>query len=169
MNRSNLIKLIHIARRQMHLDDETYRLMLSSVVSGKTSCRDMSLGELEKVLAAFKERGFKASSNKKKTAVKPRSNIVGKIVAIWHTMHQQGFIEHDTPAALDSYVQRTTRNLNGGEGIARVSWLRDQEAVKVLESLKRWHQRCMLEKLTNTDFKQTYTSVSRHFLLQQGR
>lgn len=163
MNRSNLIKLIHIARRQMHLDDETYRLMLSSVVSGKTSCRDMSLGELEKVLAAFKERGFKASSNKKKTAVKPRSNIVGKIVAIWHTMHQQGFIEHDTPAALDSYVQRTTRNLNGGEGIARVSWLRDQEAVKVLESLKRWHQRCMIEQLPSTNVKLTYNRLCEYF------
>ncbi|QHJ80026.1 MAG: hypothetical protein [Caudoviricetes sp.] len=163
MNRSNLIKLIHIARRQMHLDDETYRLMLSSAVSGKTSCRDMSLGELEKVLAAFKERGFKASSNKKKTAVKPRSNIVGKIVAIWHTMHQQGFIEHDTPAALDSYVQRTTRNLNGGEGIARVSWLRDQEAVKVLESLKRWHQRCMIEQLPSANVKLTYNRLCEYF------
>lgn len=33
--RANLIKLIHVARRKLALDDETYRSVLSGVVPGK--------------------------------------------------------------------------------------------------------------------------------------
>lgn len=33
--RANTIKLIHVARRSLGLDDETYRSMLASVVPGK--------------------------------------------------------------------------------------------------------------------------------------
>lgn len=43
--RANTIKLIHVARRSLGLDDETYRAMLGSIIPGKISCRDMSQSE----------------------------------------------------------------------------------------------------------------------------
>lgn len=46
--KANLIKLIHAARRKLQLDEETYRSLLACAVPGKTSCRDMTLPELEK-------------------------------------------------------------------------------------------------------------------------
>jgi phage gp16-like protein len=49
------------------LDDETYRAMLASIVPGKSSCRDMSPPELQKVIKAMEARGFKV-----KPASRPR-------------------------------------------------------------------------------------------------
>uniref|UniRef100_UPI00054FD1DF phage protein GemA/Gp16 family protein n=1 Tax=Edwardsiella tarda TaxID=636 RepID=UPI00054FD1DF len=65
--RSNTIKLIHVARRTLGLDDETYRAMLATVVPGKNSCRDMSLQELKKVINALEDKGFTV-----KVAKRPR-------------------------------------------------------------------------------------------------
>ncbi|EFY6253291.1 regulatory protein GemA, partial [Shigella sonnei] len=39
MNRTSLIKLIHVARRDLQLDDDTYRAFLVQH-TGKTSCRE---------------------------------------------------------------------------------------------------------------------------------
>lgn len=58
MDRSTLITLIHLARRQLQLDDETYRAVLGKVCRTKTSCRDMTIPELVRVLEAFKKKGL---------------------------------------------------------------------------------------------------------------
>ncbi|MDA8510933.1 gp16 family protein [Citrobacter sp. Igbk 14] len=153
--RANTIKLIHVARRSLGLDDETYRVFLGSVVPGKRSCRDMSAQQLQAVLDALKERGFKPVSSKPKAS----SGIAGKIRAVWFTMYNQGFITSNDMSAIDAYVKRITRQQNGGEGVAKLNWLRDEKARTVLESLKRWHMRCMLERLPGTGIKPTYDSV----------
>ena len=41
MTRSNAIQIIHIAKGQLALDDDTYRSLLGAVVPGKSSCREM--------------------------------------------------------------------------------------------------------------------------------
>ncbi|MFV0263851.1 MAG: gp16 family protein [Kluyvera sp.] len=150
--RANTIKLIHVARRSLGLDDETYRVFLGSVVPGKRSCRDMSAQQLQAVLDALKERGFKPVSPKPKAS----SGIVGKIRAVWITMYNQGFVTSNDSSAIDAYVKRITRQQNGGEGVAKLNWLRDEKARTVLESLKRWHMRCMLERLPHSGVKPTY-------------
>ncbi|HHI2407801.1 TPA: phage protein GemA/Gp16 family protein, partial [Escherichia coli] len=55
MSRTSLIKLIHVARRDLQLDDDTYRAFLVQC-TGKTSCRELSVAQLEQVLDAMKER-----------------------------------------------------------------------------------------------------------------
>ncbi|HCX7622286.1 TPA: DUF1018 domain-containing protein, partial [Escherichia coli] len=42
MNRTSLIKLIHVARRELQLDDDTYRAFLMQK-TGKTSCRELTV------------------------------------------------------------------------------------------------------------------------------
>ncbi|STE16817.1 regulatory protein GemA [Citrobacter sp. wls718] len=153
--RANTIKLIHVARRSLGLDDETYRVFLGSVVPGKRSCRDMSTTQLQAVLDALKERGFRPVSSRHKAS----SGIAGKIRAVWFAMHTQGFVTSNDNAAIDSYVKRITRQQNGGEGVAKLNWLRDEKARTVLESLKRWHMRCMLEHLPDNGLKPTYDAV----------
>jgi len=161
--RVNLIKLIHVARRKLTLDDDTYRVMLSEIVPGKTSCRDMTAPELEKVLKAMQARGFKRVSSPAKTGIKPAPVVADKIRVIWQIMHEQGFTDDASPAALDAFVMRSTKQKNGGMGVARLGWLRGDHASKVLESLKRWHVRCMLEKLPNRDTKTTYNHVCERY------
>ncbi|EEM6850015.1 DUF1018 domain-containing protein, partial [Salmonella enterica subsp. enterica serovar Montevideo] len=49
MMRASLIKLIHVARRDLQLDDDTYRAFLVQY-TGKTSCRELTVAQLERVL-----------------------------------------------------------------------------------------------------------------------
>lgn len=165
--RANTIKLIHVARRSLGLDDETYRAFLGTVLPGKSSCRDMNAQQLRAVLDAMKKRGFRPVSSKPNVS----SGIAGKIRAVWFTMYNQGFVTSNDMAAIDAYVKRITRQQNGGEGVAKLNWLRDEKARTVLESLKRWHMRCMLERLPDNGLKPTYDHTCERFqqmLYRQG-
>ena len=76
-NRANLIRLIHVARRALALDDDTYRVMIGRVVPGKTSCRDLKPAELERVLHATK-RWMPLSS------VPPALRTAALVLLAWH-------------------------------------------------------------------------------------
>ncbi|OZI15534.1 hypothetical protein CE195_00765 [Sodalis-like symbiont of Philaenus spumarius] len=167
MDRSTLIKLIHLARRQLQLDDETYRAALGKVCSTKTSCRDMTVPELLRVLEAFKKKGFKVRSKPALRGVKPASPVA-KILSIWQTMHRQGFVQSGDEVALNAWIRRTTARENGGLGVAQLAWLNQDSAlaVKVLESLKRWHRRCMLSKLPPGTPAESYTRVCDRYQAQ---
>ena len=152
MTRTQLIRLIHVARREAGIDDDTYREKLRAA-TGFTSCKDLNLRQLEDVYQAFKDAGFKRSFKRSKTAIKPRSTehqrtaIISKIRAVWLEMHRHGFIKCGAAAALDQYVKRMTGTQNGGEGVARLDWLNGELAGRVVESLKKWHAREMRQQL----------------------
>ncbi|EJG4850025.1 DUF1018 domain-containing protein [Salmonella enterica] len=147
MERDKLISTIHVAKRELRLDEDTYRDALRTA-TGKTSCRDMTLPELSKALAAFKKRGFKVRSKLHNRALKP-ATVTAKIRAIWRLMHAQGFLASDGEAALNRWVRKQTAPQNGGEGVANYQWLEKEPALAsdVLERLKRWHRREMLRAL----------------------
>lgn len=147
MNRASLITLIHVAKRDLQLDSETYTSALLAA-TGKTSCRDMTQTELSKVLATFKKRGFKVRSKPQNRALKP-ATVTAKIRAIWRLMYAQGFLSSDSEVALNGWVRHQTAPQNGGEGVANYQWLEREPALAsdVLERLKRWHRREMLRAL----------------------
>lgn len=144
MSRANIIKLIHVARREAGLDDETYQAKLAAA-TGKRTCRDMTLPELETALQAFRDSGFKRKTTR--SSSRTRSAIVGKIRAVWAEMHTSGFIQCGSDAALNQYVARMTARRNGA-GVSRADWLTDDLAMLVLESLKQWHRRELKAALT---------------------
>lgn len=152
MTRTQLIRLIHVARREAGIDDDTYREKLRSL-TGKTSCKELQQRQLEDVYQAFKDAGFKRSFKRSKQADKPRTSehqrtaIIGKIRAVWAEMHRHGFIQCGSEAALDQYVKRMTGSQNGGEGVARLEWLDGELAGRVVETLKKWHMREMRKQL----------------------
>ncbi|EDW6356742.1 DUF1018 domain-containing protein [Salmonella enterica subsp. enterica serovar Durban] len=151
MDRASLITLIHIAKKDLRLDTDTYRDALRAAV-GKTSCRDMTQTELSKALAAFKKRGFKVRSKPQNRALKP-TTVTAKIRAIWRLMHVQGFLSSDSESVLNTWVRKQTALANGGEGVANYQWLEREPALAsdVLERLKRWHRREMLRSLGLTE------------------
>ncbi|ELT1239574.1 DUF1018 domain-containing protein [Salmonella enterica] len=151
MDRASLITLIHIAKKDLRLDTDTYRDALRAAV-GKASCRDMTQTELSKALAAFKKRGFKVRSKLQNRALKP-TTVTAKIRAIWRLMHVQGFLGSDSEAVLNTWVRKQTALANGGEGVANYQWLEREPALAsdVLERLKRWHRREMLRSLGLTE------------------
>ncbi|EEP6115433.1 DUF1018 domain-containing protein [Salmonella enterica] len=147
MDRASLITLIHVAKKDLRLDADTYRDALRAAV-GKTSCRDMTLSELSKALAAFQKHGFKVRSKPQNRALKP-ATVTAKVRAIWRLMHAQGFLASDSEAALNAWVKKQTAPQNGGEGVANYQWLEREPALAsdILERLKRWHRREMLRSL----------------------
>ena len=147
MTRSNAIQLIHIAKGQLALDDDTYRSLLGAVVPGKSSCREMTIIELQSVIQALEAKGFKSKPQRRsQRRMSAPSDVSLKIRAIWKTMFNEGFIRDGSDIALDRFVQRQTRIRNGGAGVSSLEWLRDAEA-NFLESLKQWHIRAMRETM----------------------
>ncbi len=147
MDRASLITLIHVARRELRLDEDTYKDALRTA-TGKISCRDMTQTELSKVLATFKKRGFKVRSRPQNRALKP-ATVTAKIRAIWRLMYAQGFLSSDSEVALNGWVRHQTAPQNDGEGVANYQWLEREPALAsdMLERLKRWHRREMLRAL----------------------
>ncbi|EOT6086533.1 phage protein GemA/Gp16 family protein [Escherichia coli] len=119
MNRTSLIKLIHVARRELQLDDDTYRAFLMQK-TGKISCRELTVTQLEQVLDAMKERGFKKLNKHPRRRFKGHVTPREKVYKVWQQMAEDGFITDGGDVALDKYVQRLTAKRNGGQAAAGV-------------------------------------------------
>lgn len=144
MTRSNAIQIIHIAKDQLALDDDTYRSLLGAVVPGKSSCRDMTISELQNVIKALEAKGFKSKHQRRsKRRMSAPSDVSLKIRAIWKTMFTEGFVRDGSDIGLDRFVRRHTRLKNGGEGVSSLEWLHGDSEENFLESLKQWHIRVM--------------------------
>jgi phage gp16-like protein len=131
-SRDRLIRLIHVAKRDLALDDETYRGALHAVI-GKTSTTAMSVPELQKVMDHLKSKGFKVRPSAKSRPL-ARYPEARKIRAIWLLLHKLGAVENPSEAALAAYVKRIT-------GIDALQWIGGDQAERVIETLKKWAMR----------------------------
>lgn len=82
MNRRNQqLSKIHIAKKDLGLDDETYRALLARV-TGQSSAKDLTPLQVAKVLQEFERLGWKSKQGRSKP--KPaadKAKLVGKIEA----------------------------------------------------------------------------------------
>ena len=146
--RTNLIGKIHIGKKQLNMDEDTYRAFLNTAVK-KDSCSKMSLSELHQVVEAMKKKGFKVKAKKPndKTGAKKLSPVskgrrIDKMRAIWITMAKAGHLNDGSETALLSWTQGEVKK-QGGIPVDSLEWLESQNEVlnKVLEQLKRWQIR----------------------------
>ena len=153
-HKKRLITLINVAKGSLQLDEAIYRAMLKNA-TGKDSLRAMNLPELEQALEVFKQKGFKPTATNNKTAVKRRLSpaagksklaSIDKIRAIWITMGHHLVIQDNSESALDAYVRRMTLR-SKSEGVDATAWMTEPQAYKVLESLKNWHKRVLIERI----------------------
>ncbi|MBI1676051.1 regulatory protein GemA [Shewanella sp. DW31] len=151
-HKKRLITLINVAKGSLQLDEAIYRAMLKNA-TGKDSLRAMNLPELEQALEVFKQKGFKPTLNTHKkrrlspAAGKSKLASIDKIRAIWITMGHHLVIQDNSESALDAYVRRMTLR-SKSEGVDATAWITEQQAYKVLESLKNWHKRVLIERIT---------------------
>jgi len=132
MTRIQLIKIIHVAKRELQMDEETYRQLLNTY-SGVESLREMDIKQLNQILDAMKKIGFKVRTQKKEklTATDDQSK---KIRSLWLEMADAGFIRDRSERAINVYVHRIT-------GVSRLDWLNTSAASRVIETLKKWQAR----------------------------
>jgi len=105
---------IHVGKKQLRLDEETYRAMLTRV-TGKSSAKDMSEGERLAVVREMRRQGFKPIlrdvqkdnkgnfKNKGKTR-KQRSSLYGKLQALWIAGYNLGVVRDRSDRGLDGFI-----------------------------------------------------------------
>jgi len=144
--RQSLIRLIHVAKRDLALDDDTYRAMLVAA-TGKNSSAGLSVPQLERVLAHMKKSGFTVRHKSPKDRPRDSRHAPGglsrsidqdaqskKIRALWLSLHDMGAVRDCSEAALGAYVKRITR-------CDALQWLDGEQASQVIETLKKWQER----------------------------
>ena len=126
-SRKNDLAAIHVAKKQLGMDDEAYRTMLWSVARVR-SARDLDHAGRKTVLDHLKACGFKRHSPK---ARDPQSR---KIRALWLDLKDLGELRDASEEALNSFVSRLT-------GARALQWLSSDQASNVIEHLKAWTRR----------------------------
>jgi len=142
MKNQRHIAMIHIAKKDLALDDDTYRAMLKQI-TGLDSCAKMKPWQLQNVIKELKAKGWKPRGNQQaRRKVSPKSShkkpgeksMADKIRAFWIAMKKDGLIEDGSEKALHQFCHRMT-------GKYSPDWLTAFEATRVIEALKKWRTR----------------------------
>lgn len=141
MTKQRLIQLIHVARNDLQMDEDTYRQMLQGL-TGKASTKGMDLTQLNRVMESMKNKGFRI-----KPAGKARLGLPldthpqsKKIRSLWLEMASAGIVRDSSEQALALWVKRET-------GVSALRWLGSDQASSVIEKLKKWQRRATGGKL----------------------
>ncbi|MBW8285771.1 MAG: regulatory protein GemA [Rhizobium sp.] len=126
------IAAIHVAKKQLGLDDDTYRAKLANI-TGKSSVKDMTEAERQKVLTVLRNDGFRPAESK------PAKGLAGKyaskLQALWIAAYNLGVVHDRRDAALLAFVKRQT-------GLDHTRFLHyPDDARAAIEALKGWLKR----------------------------
>ncbi len=128
----NALAAIHVAKKQLGLDDDTYRAALVTI-TGKSSTRDMTEAERNKVVSVFRQRGFKQASTPGRKPLEGK--FAKKLQALWIAGWNLGVVRNRDDQALIAFVERQT-------GLSHVRFLHEAgDALKAIEALKAWMSR----------------------------
>ncbi len=123
-SRKSLMAKLHIAKKDLGLDDDTYRAMLQNL-TGKSSAADCSDRQLIMLVAALRKRGWK-DRRPKGPKVRPElEKLLGKINAL----------RIDTKKSW-AYVESIAKKMYG----VGISWLDGEQLAGVVTALVK-HQR----------------------------
>lgn len=129
---AGLIGIIHVAKSQLGMDDDTYRALLLDL-TGKDSCSKLTRAEQWQVIEELKRKGFqKKQTHKGKHLINdPQAR---KIRALWLTMADCGIVRDRSEKALAKCMRRFT-----GRTLEDASV---KQCQAMIEILKQWFDRC---------------------------
>lgn len=128
-NRNAMLGKIHIAKKRLNLDDESYRDLIANQTGGKRSCGDCDGIELAGILEALYGLGFVGTPKVKLSPVVGAAAAQSdKIRAMWIDLHRRGVVREPGDDAIQKFVKRLTK-------VDRVEWLNHVQAVAVITAL----------------------------------
>jgi hypothetical protein len=130
------IAAIHVAKKMLDLDDDTYRAKLERI-TGKSSAKDMTEAERQQVLTVFRNEGFTPyPTNRRADGHKKLSGkYAKKLQALWIAAWNLGIVRDRDDKALIAFVKRQT-------GIDHTRFLvYHDDAKRAIEALKIWTRR----------------------------
>ncbi|MBW8638971.1 regulatory protein GemA [Hoeflea sp. WL0058] len=120
---------IHVAKKQLGLDDDSYRDVLERTVGHRTA-KGLTEAQCGKVLEEMNRLGFKSSSGALRKALEGR--FAKKLQALWIAGWNLGIVRNRDDHALLAFVKRQT-------GLDHTRFLHHPEdAAKAIEALKAW-------------------------------
>lgn len=129
-----LQKLIHVGCRELGIDNETRR-DLQLVVTGKASLSAMSEAELERVVEALKQRGFKPSAGASKRPAAERGDTRFCHV-MWGLLYKADKVSTPGAKGLNAFVRSRFENTWGHVPID-IDAMREHEQINdVVSALK---------------------------------
>ena len=131
VNNKPLLAKIHIAKAQLHLDDDQYRDIVRRI-TGKDSAAKCRYSQLVDLINEFKVLGWKTPH--KKSFRPTKQSAIKKIYALWGELQKLGAVQTTDKTALDAFVKKYT-------GIDNVQWLLPFQQQKIIEILKQWIKR----------------------------
>jgi phage gp16-like protein len=114
---------IHIAKKELGLDDATYRGVLWDRYR-KQSAAYLTSGEVADLIELFRQKGWRPVS----------FGQLGLIHVLWRKLDVAGVLEHGGEEALAGFVEHAT----GQNDLRRLTV---REASRVIEMLKKWLER----------------------------
>lgn len=142
------VQLIQIGRRELRLEDDTYRTMLATLCDGKTSSTALTAIERKRVLDHLRAKGF---------VVRPKSPVAGdawqrepqirKLRAMWYVLAEDGAVARpaNTAACNDAIEVWAKRQLGQHTPpLAALRFASGPQMNKLVEELKAWLRRLNL-------------------------
>lgn len=134
MARNPMLAKIHIAKKELGLDDDNYCAILTRI-TGCASSGDCNEAQLDALIVEFKRLGWKPKTNAAfgnfKLSGKPH---VRKVFAVWGELSRKGALREPSRQALQAFVLKQT-------GVASPEWLSAKQANDVTEALKAMSRR----------------------------
>jgi len=125
---------VHIARKELLLDDQVYRDILAINFNGATSSKDLSDTQIRQLIALFQARGWKmrkprsvkagrngkkkVNDNYRKIPPGPFAAMQRKVLALWNSLGYE--------------VRKLDARCHKQFGVDRIEWVRDYDKLHVL-------------------------------------
>ena len=138
--KTKLIQLIHVGKKHLGLDDDLYREVLESC-TGKTSSKEMTLGQLESVLDRMKQLGFQVESKDKSGVKNLADDAQSKLIRyLWLQLHEAGQVRNSDEKALAKFIENKV-------GVSALQFLSTKNADMIITHLRQWCKRCGIDRL----------------------
>ncbi len=142
--RNKELAKIHIAKKDLHMDDDSYREIIRIVGKAKSgSSADLDLAGRSRVLHHFKQKGWKPRKKKStKNLSMASQGQIDLIHHIWQCLGARGVVKDTSKKSLRIWLMNTTQRYHDKKvGFSSPEFLPKWVAVKVIEQLKNWANR----------------------------
>jgi len=136
---------IHVGCRELGLDSDARRA-LQLAETGKTSMRDMSNGDLLKVIKRLKKDGFNTSSKPTTKKHKAASRADLRLIhVLWGKLGESGELRDPSRAGLNKFIRARFGKVWGSVPVD-VDMLRHWPHIDaVIQALKSWGERADID------------------------
>ena len=135
--RRRMLAVVHMAVKQLAIDDEDYREILRRV-TGRGSAGDCTPAQLHRLITELERLGYRGKSGRDPT--RAGHPVARKARALWLGLYALGVVHDPSERALEKFGKRQL-------GVDRLHWVDQSRAFPLIEALKAraeregWSQR----------------------------